>query len=364
MPFQIKDFASIVAAQVNHARAVTEKITDFQPGSVARTLMEAPAVEVEELYLQMFLGLRDAIPVATFRSFGFDRLPAAVAHGFVSVSRTPAPTAPIAIPVGTEFTSTDGRTYTATEAVTWAAGASVVRVPVAFGAAGLVGNISQGLITSSPLFGDGFTVSNGAIETGRDEETDAEREVRFADFVKSLSRGTVTACLYAAGLAHVLDVDGNVFEYVLRKGIEERPGVVRIFLYSNRGIPSPELIAHGQLLMDGARDDSAGTITPGYRPAGVRVDVLPMAEREVDMAVRVQMLPGFDLNAAVEQRLGDIYGQTIRGVLPGAVLYLGTLIELLLEAPGVKSVVPTTTENILCAVDEALLPGVLTVEAL
>lgn len=51
MAFQIKDFASIVASQINHARAVSDKITDFQPGSVARTIMEAPAVEIEELYL-------------------------------------------------------------------------------------------------------------------------------------------------------------------------------------------------------------------------------------------------------------------------------------------------------------------------
>ena len=51
MPFQIKDFASITAGMLNHARSVTSKITDFQPGSVARTIMEAPAVEVEELVL-------------------------------------------------------------------------------------------------------------------------------------------------------------------------------------------------------------------------------------------------------------------------------------------------------------------------
>lgn len=364
MPFQIKDFASIVAAQINHARAVTDKITDFQPGSVARTIMEAPAVEVEELYLQMFLGLRDAIPVATFKSFDFDRLPATVAHGFVSVSRTPAPTQAIAIPVGTEFAAADGRTYTSTEAVTWAAGASVVRVPVKYSSAGLAGNIAQGLIASSPLFGTGFVVSNGAIDTGRDEETDAEREVRFADFVKSLSRGTVAACMYAASLSRVLDADGNMVEYVLRSGIEERPGVVRIFLYSSIGIPSSALLADGQLRLDGSRDDAAGTITPGFRPAGVRVDVLPMTERSVDLAISVEMFPGFALTGAVEQRLDDIFGQAVRAVQPGATLYLGTLVEMLLATPGVRSIVPATNENILCAVSEALLPGTLSVTAL
>ena len=86
--FQIKDFVSISAGSINHARAVTDKVTDWAPGSVARTLIEAPAVEIEELYLQMFLGLRDAIPVATFKSFGFEKLPAARAQGWVTVYLT------------------------------------------------------------------------------------------------------------------------------------------------------------------------------------------------------------------------------------------------------------------------------------
>ena len=364
MPFQIKDFASIVAAQINHARSATTKITDFQPGSVARTLMEAPAVEVEELYLQMFLGLRDAIPVATFLSFGFDRLPAAVANGFVSISRTPAPVIAISIPLGTIFTATDGRVYTSTEAVNWAPGVSIVRVPVQYSTAGLAGNIASGLIVSSDLFGPEFSLNNAAIETGRDIETDAEREARFSEFIKALSRGTVVACLYAAGLSRVLDVNGNIFEYVLRSGIDEQPGRVRIYLYSNRGIPSSALIADGQGRIDGSRDEVTGVITPGYRAAGVRVDVLPMSERSVPLAIRVDMLPGFTLNSAVEQRLGDIFGQAVRGVQPGTVLYLGTLIELMLAASGVQAIVPVSNENVLCEVSEALVPGTLTVTAL
>ena len=364
MPFQIKDFASVVAAQINHARAVTDKITDFQPGSVARTLMEAPAVEIEELYLQMFLGLRDAIPVATFLSFGFDRLPAAVAHGFVSISKTPAPAQDILIAEGTAFTATDGRIYTASEDVTWVAGANIVRVPVQYSAAGLAGNISQDLITASDAFDQNYTISNSAIETGRDVESDAEREARFAEFIKSLSRGTVVACLYAASMARVLDVNGNIYEYVTRTGINEQPGRVRIYIYSSRGVPSAALLSDGQASIDGSRNEVTGAITPGYRAAGVRVDVLPMVERSITLSIKVDMFPGYTITDAVEQRLGDIFGDAVRGVEPGGVLYLGTLVEMLLAVPGVQTIVPVTNENILCAVNEALVPGALSVTAL
>lgn len=364
MAFQIKDFASIVAAQINHARAVTTKITDFQPGSVARTIMEAPAVEIEELYLQMFLGLRDAIPVATFLSFGFEKLPAAVAHGWVSISHEPAPTASFLIASGTAFTASDGRVYTSTAEVTWPSGDNVVRVPVAFSSPGLAGNIAGGMITSSDGFGDGYTISNSGIETGRDIETDAEREARFADFIASLSRGTVVACLYAARQSVVLDQDGNRYEYVVRAGIDEQPGHVRIYIYSSRGAASMALVSDGQKRIDGWRDAATGAVTPGYRAAGVRVDVLAMIERAVTLSISVEMFPGYELNADVEQRLGDVFGESLRAVEPGETLYLGSLVEALLAVPGVRQIVPSTNSNILCAVNETLVPGVMNVSQL
>lgn len=364
MPFQIKDFASIVASQINHARSVTQKITDFQPGSVARTIMEAPAVEIEELYLQMLLGLRDAIPVATFLSFGFDRLPAAKARGFVSVSAGAPLADPITIPVGTEFSAGDGRVYTSTAEVVWLVGQDSVRVPVLAAVAGLSGNVAAGVINASPLFGDGFTVSNSEILTGRDEETDLEREARFAEFVASLSRGTVTACIYAAKQARVLDADGNMAEYVTRVGIDEAPGRVRLYLYASGGAPSAAIIANGQLIIDGTRDDAAGTITPGFRSAGVRVDVLPMVERAINLSVQLQMVPGVPFTPDVQQALDDQFASAIRAVLPNQTLYLGTLVESLLRVPNVQSVVPLINENIVCGVNEALVPGDLTVVVL
>lgn len=360
--FQIKDFVSIVASEVNHMRGVTDKITDFQPGSVARTLVEAPAVEMEELYLQMMLGLRDAIPVATFKSFGFDILPAARAHGFVSMSLTPAPTAPITIPIGTVFKSTDGRSYESTEALTWAAGVSVVRVPVQSTVVGAVGNIAAGAINTTTL-GTGYVVSNSAITTGRDTETQTEREVRFAEFVRSLSRGTMEACRYAVAWVNIPDADGNVDEYVTRVGQVEERGYVRFWLYSSKGVATSDLVAKAQRALDGYTD-TGGVTVPGYRPAGVRVEVLAMAERAVPMSIQVGMFPGYELTTAVRQSIADRFATSIRAVQPGTTLFLKTLVEDMLAVDGVRTIVPAGTENIACAPSEALVPGLLTITAL
>lgn len=258
MAFQIKDFASISAAIINHMRGTTTKITDFQPGSVARTLVEGPAVEIEELYLQFFLGLREAIPVATFLSFGFDKLPAMYARGFVSVATDTPPAQAWTIPAGTEFSTTDGRTYLSTADVEWPAGDVSVRVPVAASASGLTYNVAQGVITQSNAFDAGYTISNTPISNGRDVETDDEREARFAEFIAALSRGTVDACTYAAKQASVLDVDGQVYEYVTRVGMSETPGYVRIYIYASGGIASSTLLANGQKIIDGWRDEATG----------------------------------------------------------------------------------------------------------
>jgi hypothetical protein len=364
MSFQLKDFTSIVASMLNHARSTTAKITDYQPGSVARTLMEGPGVEIEELYLQIFNGIRDAIPVATFLSFGYDILPPVLANGFVSISSANPLSADIFIPAGTAFTSTDGRVYASSAAVTWASGSSLVRVPVNAPTVGLAGNAAAGVITSSPSFGPGYSIGNAAITNGHDTETDAERFARFSDFIASLSRGTVTACLYGVRQARILDANGNIYESVVRSGIVESPGYVVIYIYTNRGEPSTELLSAAQVIIDGKRDPVTNALTPGYRAAGVRMDVVAMQERAVNIGVKVGMSVGYVLTSAVQQQLSDAFALAISSVVSGTTLYLGTLVQQLLTVPNVQTVIPTGTDNIVCGENEALVPGALTVTAL
>lgn len=350
---------------INHARAVTEKVTDYQPGSVVRTIIEAPAVEIEELYLQMFLGLRDAIPVATFRSFGFDKLPASMASGWVSVSSETPQANNWTIPAGTTFSTEDGRTYVTSADVLWASGASIINLYVQCTEPGSVGNVGVGAINTSGFFGiDAFTISNGVINNGRDVETDSEREARFAEFIQSLSRGTVYACLNAAKMAVIKDQAGNVTEYVTKAGLFEQPGQVAIYIYSSYGVPSADLIETAQTIIDGSRNELTGEISPGFRSAGVRMDIFPMVERAVPLSISVEMIDGYQLTTSVRQRLGDIFGSRIRSVQPGTMLYLQEMVESLLVVPGIKRIVPQTTSNFFCAVSEALTPGTLTIAAL
>lgn len=345
-------------------RGATSKISDFQPGSVARTLVEGPAVEVEELYLQMFIGLREAIPVATFKSFRFDQLPAAYACGYVSVSAETPLAQDILVPAGTKFTSEDGRSYSSMNAVTWEAGSSLVRIKVIADAIGLAGNIAAGGITASPMFGTGYAVSNTLIENGRDIESIDERELRFAEYVAALSRGTREACLYAAKYTVVSDDEGNTLEYVTRIGFVEGGGFVRIYVYTSNGLASNEMLTKGQKTIDGWQDPVTGEVHDGYRSGGVRVDVLRMIETGVPFSARVEMLPGYTLTAAVQQQLLEVYAMTLSAVMPGEVLYVGTIVEQLLDVPGVERIIPDSDANIVCQPNEVLVAGAFAITAL
>ena len=360
MAFQIKDFVSIVAGILNTVRASTDKITDFQVGSVARTLIESPAVEIEQLYQQMFVGLREAIPVATFLSFGFDRKPAAYASGRIVLTASPAMTADFPIPAGTIFRASDGREYVSLENTVWPAGVEYFTLQVRATTVGLGGNISQGQIITSPIFAgrDDITIGNDTIDNGRDEETDAEREARFAEFIRSLSRGTIEALRYGVMQSEVRSASNTVTEYVTRLGIDEKPGHIKLYIHSSVGRSSDALLADGQRRIDGYRDSSTGLVVAGFRPAGVRVDVLRMSEKLVGFAGYVEPFPSVPFTEEMRAALEDAFRLFVRNVPSGSVLYIPQLVERMLDVPGVRKVIPFNNENVMCGVHEVLVPSV------
>lgn len=347
---------------LNRMRGATDKISDYQVGSVARTLIEGPATEIDQLYQQMFIGLREAIPVSTFLSFGFDTIPAAKANGTVSITRPAQATNALTIPAGTVFTATYGRRYVSRYEVVWAADTLSVVVPVEAETAGISGNAAAGVINGSPFFIEGEEIVGGTMSNGRDTETDGEREIRFADYIASLSRGTVAAVQYAAYQARLI-ADGVTTEYVTRVGVVDLPGFVRLYLYSSIGLPSTDLLAAGQRIIDGYRDETGKKI-PGYRAAGVRIDVLSMVEVPVTFSIAVEMMPGYTLSETLRLQMVEVIEQEILAVESGGTLYVGTLADRVLAMPGVLRCVPGNTENFICAESEALVPGTITITSI
>lgn len=370
MAFQIKDFTSIAASMINWMRGVTNKITDFNVGGVARTLVEAPAAEIDELYQQMFIGLREAIPVSVYNSFDFARIEAVAATGLVRVIITAADT-DVFIPSGTVFTTPANQvSYTSTQDVTIAAGDTYADVPVAAGSAGIVGNLVAGsTFTPSPTPDNFVSASNltGFIN-GVDQESDEARKVRFNAFIASLNRGTLAALDYGLKTTVLHDAQGNATERVVSTAIVEpwiadntQPiALVNCYIHNGAGGTSSALVTRAREVLYGYYEED-GTAVPGWKAAGVKVEVYAATEQALNVTGALTVLAGYveaDLIAAAELAVASY----IKNLPIGITAVLAEIIAIVMEIEGVYNFVPSTpTADTTAASNVKLMPGTITI---
>lgn len=363
-PFRIKDFNTLVQDLILTARAHTERITDYNVGSVARTLLETPGLEIDALYQAMYFGLRDAIPIALYEGFGFTALPALVSSGYVVFTLANPLSAETLIPAGTLIRQPgDPMTYQTQQDALIPAGETAVTVRIAATATGAAGNRqAQELIGYEVVTHADLTVNNPQpIAGGRDAETAEERRLRFIRYVQSLARGTPASLIYSAGQAHVLTLDGQVMERAQRVSLEETPGHVDVWVWNGHGQTSEALCAEIRRGIEGYWDETLQRPVPGYRPAGMRVDVHPM----VDQPLNVTMELDAERSNQTESLLAAARAALATAILAEPVNARLRPVELLgsvLTLPGILGArLHTPTESISVPPPSALVPGVLTV---
>lgn len=367
--FQIKDFASIAASMLNHLRGTTNQVTDFEPGSVVRSLVEAPAVEIDELYQQMFNGLKEAIPVALYRSLSFDALPALPARGLVRVNIT-SNTSDVLIPAGTVFTVTGGaQSYASTADTTIGAGQTFVDVAVAARIAGTSGNLNAGAsFTLVPALSTMLSVQNlAAFTPGVDAESDADRKSRFRAYIATLARGTVAAIVVGLQTATVTDASGNQIERVASATLIEpwltdptQPtALVRCYIHNGVGNTSSSLVARALQVVTGYRD-SNGTPVPGWKAAGAKVEILVATEIVANVSGTLVAQAGVDHAQLAVQVTQTIYGYLL-GLQIGQSALVAEIVALAMAVDGVADIaIMTPTANITATAQQKLMPGAIT----
>lgn len=362
--FQLRDFVSIAAAMMNHAKATQDRLTDFEIGSVARTLMEAPAIELDELYQKVFAGILDAIPTSIYKQFDFELIGKAATRGTVVVNFGGPIEQSFTIPAGTVFgTQVASVKFTSVADVVVPVGVLAATIIVVCATEGIIGNVGANAITGTENFAfpAGAVITNPAFTSGTDGQTEAERKARFVEFIRSLSRGTMESIRYAVRQARILSQAGVLTEYVSRVGTDEVPGLVEVYIYGSSGMPSPALIALAQKIVDGEEPET-GAAVAGYRAAGVEVRVAPMAERSVPVRLRVTPVSDKVSKPEIRNRIATLLAVEFESVESGAFLYVEQLVEAALTVPGVLKVISANTENVACAPNEVLKLGDLHVE--
>ncbi|ATI15621.1 baseplate J-like protein [Bordetella phage vB_BbrM_PHB04] len=371
MAFQIKDFTSIVASMINWMKSTQSKVTDFNVGSVVRTVVEAPASEIDELYQQMHNGLKEAIPAATYFSFDFDALPALPATGMVRVTIA-SNASDVLISSGTTVSYLNGDIdYTVNQDVIIPAGDTFADVLVTAATAGAAGNVAAGTqFTLSPAPTGFVSATNlSPWSNGTDAETEDDRKLRFRAFVQSLNRGTVAALEYGLKTTSLTDASGNVTERVVSASIVEpwkdidssMPiSLVECYIHNGVGSTSSVLVNRAREVIYGYYD-SSGKAVPGWKAAGVKVEVYAAVEQTVDVIGDLTALPGYDKPTLVTQATEAVYAY-IQGLEIGAPAILSEIIAIIMDIEGVYNFVPSApTADTTVDKKTKLMPGAITI---
>lgn len=366
MAFQIKDFVSVTASAINWMRTATQKVTDFNIGSVVRTMIEAVAAEIDELYQQMFIGLREAIPVSVYNTFDFTAIAAVPASGIARVVVT-APAEDLLIAAGTTFTS-PGKTvtYTSTQDVTIAAGNTSGDVFVVASAAGVTGNLLIGAAFTPSPSPDGFVSASAlaAFVNGLDAETEDQRKLRFASYIAALSRGTNTALSYGLGTVVLYDGDGNETERVTYSRVVEpwltdsdQPvGLVNCYIHNGSGSTSIDLVSRAAEVLYGYYDEN-GVAVPGWKAAGVNVQVYAATEHPLTVRGEITAAQGYVL-ADLITTANTALTEYLNALGIGASAILAEMVSIVMSIEGVYNfVIYTPTIDTVVATSVKIIPG-------
>jgi len=333
---------------VNWMKSTQTVITDFTEGSVARTIIEGPAGEIEELYRKFFDGIMQAIPVATYNSFNFNALPAVPASGIVTVTIT-AQTQSVLISGGTTITTPgNASSYTTEVDVTIAVGSTTASVLAVASAPGTAGNIQAGAQFSMSPQPQGFVsgTNPGNWINGTDAETPAAQQLRFATYVQTLSRATVVALQYGLSTVNLTDTSGNIIEQVGSSVIVEpyetdntQPiGLVECYIFNGVGGTSAALVQQAETVIYGYTN-AFGTKIPGWKAAGVHVNVYASVEVPLDIGGTLTALAGYQLVDLVDAA-NPIASNYVISLAAGAEFEVSTLIALVKAIPGVDDFIP------------------------
>ena len=355
---------------INHMLGTQTQVTDFNIGSVARTMVEAPAIEIDELYQQMFNGLKEAIPVATYSSFNFGLLPAVPASGIVTVTIA-VNAANVLIAAGTVFSFANSQiNYVSQSDVTITAGSTTASVYAVANTAGVASNLAASTaLTSSPNpIGFVSATNAAAFPNGLNVETPAQRKQRFSLFIAALPRGTVAALNYGASTAALYDVNGLQTERVQASAVVEpyvsdntQPiGLVNLYVHNGVGSTSAGLVTQCQAVINGYTD-SAGVVHVGWKAAGVSVVVAAASEVTIACTGLVTPAVGYS-GAAMVTAVTGVLNSYILGLNLGQSFVFSQATSLIMDLPGVANFVfSTPTADHTATASQKLMPGTMTI---
>ena len=296
----------------------------------------------------MLNGLIEAIQVATYNSFSFAALPANDASGLVRVVITSS-TSPTLISAGSILTPVGSTVaYTSQADVTIPAGDTYGDVLAAANVTGSAGNISSVVpFTLTPTPTGFVSAANLApFINGFDAETETGRQIRFNAFIAALPRGTPAAIQYGLSTVQLTDSLGNVTEKVASSSVVEPyetdntkpPALIQCYIHNGVGNTSSALVTQAATVLYGYLDGS-GNKVPGWKAAGVHVDVYAATEIPLNVGGTLTALAGYD-QPTLDAAANAAAAAYIVGIGIGQPFQVASLINIVMQITGVGNFVP------------------------
>lgn len=312
--FAFRRASQIIKSEIDYVLTHTDRINDFTVGSVARTMIEAESIEIEKLYYYTLENLQEAIDDSVTSAFGFDRKQATYAYGNVLVRLNSQLGQDLVINRGTAFTSSQEayqQEYRTTVPYRIPKGSRSFVIEVQCTVIGSYGNIPANVIDRTSDIGAIASVTNPeAFNTGSDEETPEQEKVRFRRMIQSLARGTNQSLLYQA--ESVPNVAGAAL-------FESTYGAVVIYAHD----------ANGNLSADLQRQVADALVD--YKPAGIKVFVLPVHKSVVALDVSVQVSDSNLETDGFLQLIRNNISDYINTLTVGDPLYKANIIQKIMD---------------------------------
>lgn len=291
MGFNLKNYQAIYDDIKAYIIGAQDRITDFTPGSVIASEIEAFAREMALLYSDTRAGFSEVLAKLAFSIFSIIKHLAQKAIGTVTFSRA-ITTSSVTIPLGTQVSTSGGVIYETTATATIAAGVASVNVPIKAVESGKSGNVPAGtiVILVSGLAGIDSVYNQSNVGGGVNEETDAEYLTRFKAFLLGLGKSNRWGIIYGALLNSALRSASLVEHFPPKNGFYN----FTLYLDDGSGTVSQATIDAVSAVIDGN-----GTVdSPGYRAAGINADYLAPTSVPVDITGTIVVSYAVDLEEA------------------------------------------------------------------
>ena len=327
MAFQIKSRDQILTDMVANYVSDNTNVDDFVPGSAIRSMLEAVASSLEEVYTSMHLGNRRAGDEIPNNVFGLNLKEGVRANVVLTFTKEIGVASEVTVSLNTRVSS-GANVFATSESLVIPAGTSLGTVNAIAEDVGRRYNVASGAISTVEDTIVGIeSVTNAAAATGgEDSETEFDFNYRFNLHVEGLGLCTRSG-LEAGALSVVGITDANAID------LDPPVNNVNAELYVDDNTPTGVLDA--KLVEVRNVIDGDGTSQfPGYRAVGVNVNVLKPTITTQNISITMTIAREYEI-ASMEDVVENRVAQFINRLRIGTSLKIAEVLAAIILTPGV-----------------------------